>query len=198
MGDDSNPWQRLDSRQLYDNPWIRVREDRVLAPSGRPGIYGLVQFKNRAIGIIPVDGDGNTWLVGQYRYALEAYSWEIPMGGSPLEEEPLTGAKRELKEETGLSASDWREIMRLHTSNSVTDEVGLVYLAQKLRQSEWEPGETEELRLWKLPLTDAVDMALRGEITDAISVAGLLKTALLRENIGLADGSSGKAPSLPA
>ena len=186
MGDPENPWRRLDTREVYDNPWIRVREDQVITPSGGRGIYGLVQFKNRAIGIIPVDDTGITWLVGQYRYALNDYSWEIPMGGSPLGEEPLVGAKRELKEETGLSASRWREVMRLHTSNSVTDEEGVVYLAQGLTQSRWAPEETEDLQLWKLPLADAVEMALQGAITDAISVAGLLKTAAMRDALGLA------------
>ena len=170
-----NPWQTLSSEPKYQNPWIRVREDQVLNPKGKPGIYGVVSMKNKAIGIIPLDADGNTWLVGQYRYALNEYSWEIPMGGGLIEVDVLDSAQRELREETGLVAARWTRIARLHTSNSVTDEEGFVFLAEDLTQGEWEPEDSEDLRLWKLPLAQAVAMAMNDEITDAISVAGLLK-----------------------
>ena len=172
-----NPWQTHHSELKYQNPWIRVREDQVTNPKGGAGIYGVVSMKNKALGIIPVDAEGNTWLVGQYRYTLNEYSWEIPMGGGPVELDWLESARRELREETGLLAARWTRLARLHTSNSVTDEEGFVYLAQDLTQSDWEPEETEDLRLWKLPLAQAVDMALNDQITDAISVAGLLKAA---------------------
>jgi 8-oxo-dGTP pyrophosphatase MutT (NUDIX family) len=170
-----NPWQVLRSEVKYHNPWISVREDQVLNPSGGPGIYGVVTMKNKALGIVPVDADGNTWLVGQYRYPLSEYSWEIPMGGGLVELDILESAQRELKEETGLTARHWTRIARLHTSNSVTDEEGFVYLAEGLEQGETEPEETEDLRLWKLPLTEAVQMVMDDRITDAVSVAGLLK-----------------------
>jgi 8-oxo-dGTP pyrophosphatase MutT (NUDIX family) len=170
-----NPWQTLSSEVKYHNPWISVREDQVVNPGGGHGIYGVVSMKNKAIGIIPLDADGNTWLVGQYRYALNEYSWEIPMGGGPVERDTLESAKRELKEETGLLAARWTRIARLHTSNSVTDEEGFVFLAEDLTQSDVEPEETEDLRLWKLPLAEAVRMCMTDRITDAISVAGLLK-----------------------
>ena len=170
-----NPWQTLGSELRYENPWIRVREDQVLNPKGMPGVYGVVSMKNKAIGIIPIDAEGNTWLVGQYRYALNEYSWEIPMGGGPAELDVLDSAQRELREETGLLAARWTRIARLHTSNSVTDEEGFVFLAEDLTQGEWEPEDSEDLRLWKLPLAQAVAMAMNDEITDAISVAGLLK-----------------------
>ncbi len=174
-----NPWQTLSSEPRYANPWIAVREDQVLNPRGGRGIYGVVSMKNKALGIVPVDAEGNTWLVGQYRYPLNEYSWEIPMGGGPVELDVLESARRELREETGLLAARWTRIARLHTSNSVTDEEGFVFLAQELTQTAWEPEETEDLRLWKLPLTQAVDMVMRDEITDAISVVGLLKAARL-------------------
>lgn len=170
-----NPWQTLASAPQYQNPWIRVREDQVINPKGGAGIYGVVSMKNKAIGIIPLDAEGNTWLVGQYRYPLNEYSWEIPMGGGPVELDVLESAQRELREETGLLAARWTRIARLHTSNSVTDEEGFVFLAEDLTQTDWEPEETEDLRLWKLPLAQAVALAMRDEITDAISVAGLLK-----------------------
>ena len=172
-----NPWTVLKTEVKYQNPWISVREDQVLNPSGGPGIYGVVTMKNKALGIVPLDNEGNTWLVGQYRYPLNEYSWEIPMGGGPVELDILESAQRELKEETGLLAGCWTRIARLHTSNSVTDEEGFVFLAEDLTQSELEPEETEDLRLWKLPLAEAVQMAMNDRITDCVSVAGLLKAA---------------------
>ncbi len=170
-----NPWQTLSSALQYQNPWISVREDQVLNPSGGQGIYGVVTMKNLALGIVPVDTEGNTWLVGQYRYPLNEYSWEIPMGGGPVESDILESAQRELREETGLSAARWTRIARLHTSNSVTDEEGFVFLAEDLTPGETEPEPTEDLRLWKLPLAQAVQMVMDDRITDAVSVAGLLK-----------------------
>ena len=175
LDENQNPWQTLSSKIEYQNPWISVRQDQIVNPSGGAGIYGVVSMKNKALGIIPVDADGNTWLVGQYRYTLNEYSWEIPMGGGPVELDILESAQRELREETGLLASRWTRIARLHTSNSVTDEEGFVFLAEGLEQGEAEPEESEDLRLWKLPLAEAVQMALDDRITDAISVAGLLK-----------------------
>jgi 8-oxo-dGTP pyrophosphatase MutT (NUDIX family) len=170
-----NPWQTLSTEVKYHNPWISVREDQVVNPGGGRGIYGVVTMKNKALGIVPIDAAGNTWLVGQYRYALNEYSWEIPMGGGLLELDILTSAQRELKEETGLTAARWTRIARLHTSNSVTDEEGFVYLAEDLTPGEEEPEETEDLRLWKLPLAEAIRMVMDDRITDAVSVAGLLK-----------------------
>ena len=170
-----NPWQTLSTEVKYQNLWISVREDQVLNPGGGRGIYGVVTMKNKALGIVPVDSEGNTWLVGQYRYALNEYSWEIPMGGGLVERDILESAQRELKEETGLTAARWTRIARLHTSNSVTDEEGFVFLAEDLTQGDLEPEETEDLRLWKLPLAEAVRMAVEDRITDCISVAGLLK-----------------------
>ena len=159
---------------------MEVREDHVINPGGGRNRYGYVHFKNRAIAILPLDDDGNTWLVGQQRYTLGAYSWELPMGGAPLDEPPLDAAKRELREETGLTATQWSEVMRLHTSNSITDEVGIVFIAEGLTQGETEFEETEDLEIRKLPLADAVQLVNDGEITDAISVAAILRIAALR------------------
>lgn len=174
-----NPWRVLSTEVKYQNPWISVREDQVVNPSGGQGIYGVVTMKNKALGIVPVDAEGNTWLVGQYRYPLSEYSWEIPMGGGPVELDILESAQRELREETGLLARRWTNIARLHTSNSVTDEEGFVFLAEDLEHGETEPEETEDLRLWKLPLAEAVQMVMNNQITDAVSVAGLLKAEKL-------------------
>ena len=159
----------------YDNPWIQVRHNEVLDPSGAPGIYGVVHFKHLAIGIIPIDEEGHIWLVGQYRFPLGEYSWEIVEGGGPLADDPLDSAKRELLEETGLRASEWELLVpRLHLSNSVSDEAAMIYVARGLTQGKAQPTSTEDLQLKRLPLQEAVAMAKRGEITDAISVAGLL------------------------
>ena len=173
-------WKTLNSRTVYENDWMRVLEDHVINPGGGENQYGHVHFKNRAIAIAPLDDDGNTWIVGQERYTLGEYSWELPMGGAPLDEAPLTAAKRELREETGLTANHWTEVMRLHTSNSITDEVGIVYIAEGLTEGETQFEETEDLKIRKLPLTDAVQLVHDGEITDAISVAAILRIAALR------------------
>jgi 8-oxo-dGTP pyrophosphatase MutT (NUDIX family) len=172
-----NPWKIIESRQIYENPWIKVQEDQVLNPSGNPGIYGTVHFKNKAIGIIPIDAEQNTWLVGQYRYPLDEYSWEIPMGGGKIGIDILESAQRELKEETGITAKKWTKIARIHTSNSVTDEEGFVFLAEELTLGETEFEDTEDLQIKKLTLHEALEMVMRDEITDSISVAGLLKVA---------------------
>ncbi len=178
----ANPWQPQSSKQIYDNPWLSLHQDEVINPGGGLSHYGKINFKNLAIGIIPLDENNNTWLVGQYRYVPDCYSWEIPMGGGPLDTPALNSAKRELKEETGLIAKNWQELMQLHTSNSVTDERGIIYLARDLTQHETEFEETEELLIQKMPLDEAIERVLSGEITDAISVAGLLKLKLQIES----------------
>ena len=182
------PWRRQSSETVYDNPWIRVHHERVITPAGTPGIYGRVHFKSVAVGIVPIDAQGNTYLVGQYRYALDSYSWEIPMGGCPLNDEGgyceadvLATAQRELREETGLEASDWQTLLKLHTTNSVSDEVGYLYIAKGLSEGIAQPEETEDISVKKLPLEAAIAMALDGRITDALSVAALLRLALLEK-----------------
>lgn len=174
-----NPWKTLSIQEVYDNRWIKVTHREVLTPAGTPGIYGMVHFKNIAIGIVPIDDEGNTWLVGQYRYTLDQYSWEIPEGGCPEGTDPLATAKRELKEETGMAAAHWEQLLDFHTSNSVTDEYGIAYLATGLSYGEAEPEETEDLQVKKVPLQEAIDMVMRGEITDALSVMALLKVKVL-------------------
>ncbi len=174
---EKNPWKTKNSKLIYENPWISVEEHDVINPAGKDGIYGKVHFKNKAMAVIPIDKEGNTWLVGQYRYALDEYSWEIPMGGGPIGEDLLESANRELKEETGILAGKWTLIMRIHTSNSVTDEEGFVYLAEDLTYGETEFEETEALEVKKLPFAEAVDMVMDGKITDGISVAAILKVA---------------------
>lgn len=174
-----NPWKTLSSVKIYENPWISLTEHQVINPGGGNGIYGTVHFKNLAIGIIPLDHENNTCLVGQYRYPLKQYSWEIPEGGGIEGTEPLLSAKRELKEETGIQAQSWTEIQRIHLSNSVSDELGIIYLAQQLSFGESCPEESEELILKKLPFDAAYEMVLSGEITDSLSVAAILKVKTL-------------------
>jgi len=177
-----NPWTTLTKKEIYDNPWIRVEEHQVINPGGGKNIYGKVSFKNYALGIIPIDEENNTWLVGQYRYTLNEYSWEIPMGGGPLSHNIVTEAKRELLEETGLEAEKYTRILKIHTSNSVTDEVGFIFLAEGLNQKDSNPEETEvDLKVKKIPIIEALAMIQQGEITDSISVAGLLMLARLKK-----------------
>ncbi|MEZ4749476.1 MAG: NUDIX hydrolase [Bdellovibrionota bacterium] len=179
MSDKRNPWKTLSTKTHYDNPWIRVDEHQVLNAADKPAIYGTVHFKNLALGIVPIDNEGNTYLVGQFRYPLDQYSWEIPEGGGALEIEPLVSAKRELKEETGITATEWKVIQELHLSNSATDERAIIYLATGLRFGDSAPEEDEALTVKKLPLKKAYEMVLNGEITDAISVVALLRAQSL-------------------
>lgn len=182
MHEKRNPWITLSDELKYDNRWIRVTEYQVINPSGGRGIYGKVHFKNKAIGVIPVDDAGNTWLVGQHRFTLNEFHWEIPEGGAPYSENPLEAAKRELREETGLRAERWSVLTRLHTSNSVTDEEGILFLAEGISEGDRELEETEaDLKVWKLPLVDAIEMVYTGQITDSLSMIGLLKLARMKK-----------------
>jgi 8-oxo-dGTP pyrophosphatase MutT (NUDIX family) len=175
-----NPWITLASTPVYDNPWIRVSEFDVVNPSGRRGIYGVVHFKHRAIGAIPYES-GEVWLVGQYRYPLRRYSWEIPEGGGKLRDSPLSAAMRELKEETGLSAGRWDEILTMHLSNSVSDEVAHIFLARDLVPGSSQPDETEALSLRRIPLSEALRLIRSATITDSLTVAGLLQLYYLEK-----------------
>jgi ADP-ribose pyrophosphatase len=178
---ETNSWVTLSEEKKYDNPWISLSEYKVLNPSGKPGIYGVVSFKNLAIGILPLDTEYNTWLVGQWRYPLKEYSWEIPEGGGPLGINPLESAKRELKEETGLIAKKYTELGKINTSNSVCNESGILYLAQDLELKEAEPEESEDLQLRKLPFGEAYNMVMEGRITDSLSMVAILKTKALMD-----------------
>jgi 8-oxo-dGTP pyrophosphatase MutT (NUDIX family) len=171
----NNNWIKLSEKKAYENPWISVSEHQVINPSGNNGIYGVVHFKNLAIGIVPIDQEGYIYMVGQFRYVLGKYSLEIPEGGGPIDDDPLESAKRELKEETGLEAANWEKLLEMETSNSVTDERAIVYLATGLVQGDASPEETEELIVSKIHLNEAYQMVLDGEITDSISVAAILK-----------------------
>lgn len=177
--DEGNPWQTLESELRYTNAWIEVTEHKVITPGGTGGIYATAHFKHLALGIIPLDADGWTWLVGQWRYPLDLYSWEIPEGGGRFDETPLAGAQRELREETGIEAETWQQILEMHLSNSVTDEHCIVFLAAGLTNGPSSPEDTERLALRHLPFEDAYQMVLRGEITDAISVATILRLKLM-------------------
>ncbi len=176
-GAERNPWLTAASERVYENPWISVREDRVVRPDGEPGIYGVVHYKNVAVGVLPVE-DGYTYLVGQYRYPLERYSWEIPEGGCPEGEEPLQAAQRELREETGLEAESWRKLGEAHLSNSVADEHAVWFLATDLVSGEQSPAGDEVIEVRRVPLDEALRMALDGRITDALSLLAIMSYAL--------------------
>ena len=172
---EKNPWQIISEKEVYDNKWINVTEYDVINPSGGKGIYGKIHFKNIAIGIVVLDDELNTYLVGQYRFATNEYSWEIPEGGGALDADPLESAKRELLEETGLVAKEWEPILKLHLSNSVSDEYSIIYLARQLEQHTAMPEETEQLIIKKIPFEEAWKMVEDGLITDAMSVAAFQK-----------------------
>ena len=172
-----SPWQTLGSREVYDNAWIRVREDAVIRPDGERGIYGVVHYKNLAVGVLPVEGE-SVYLVGQYRYPLEKYSWEIPEGGCPEGEDPLDAARRELEEETGLRAARWEKMGEADLSNSISDEHAIWYLATGLTEGQHNPDGTEQLEVRRVPFGQALEMALAGEITDAMSLLALMQYQL--------------------
>jgi len=167
------PWSVASRREVYDNRWIKVTHHEVTTPSGTPGIYGTVHHKNLALGVLPIDREGNTYLVGQYRFALKEYSWEIPEGGGSLDGDPLQSIARELREETGLRAERWHKLLECDLSNSVSDERAMVFLAWDLSQGEASPEPSEELAVRKVPLKQVFQMADAGEIRDAISLLAL-------------------------
>lgn len=176
---DINPWKILSASEVYDNPWIRLTEYSVLNPSGGKGIYGKVHFKNKAIAVLPLDNEMHTYLVGQYRFPTEQYSWEIPEGGCPAGATPLESAQRELEEETGLKANSWEKLMEMHLSNSVTDEHAIVFLAWDLEQGEASPEETEEIVVKRVPFEEAYQMVEDGLITDSLTIAAILKVKIM-------------------
>ena len=179
-----NPWKTFSSREKYDNQWINVCEHQIQNPAGKPGIYGKIHFKNKAIGIIPIDHENNTWLVGQWRYPLNEWSWEIPEGGGQLKVDPLVAAQRELKEETGLIAKKWTLIQRVHLSNSVSDEEGFIFLAEDLLEYDHEREDTEaDMVVKKISFVEGLRMVLEGEITDSLSVIAFLKVQALRKSV---------------
>lgn len=177
----TGPWQRLTSERVYETPWISVYHETVITPAGTEGIYGVVHFKNTAVGVVPLDEDNNIWLVGQTRYTLNEYTWEIPAGGCPRGEDSLIAAQRELQEEVGLTAQRWEKLFDLQLSNSVTDEVGTIYLARELTPTPQSLDVTEDIEVRKLPLDEAIAMVDRGEITDVLSVAALMKLARMTQ-----------------
>ena len=183
MNEHINPWKVLGEKKIYENPWIKITEFDVLNPSGGKGIYGKVHFKNVAVGVLPLDDELNTYLVGQFRFTIDQYSWEIPEGGGAFGVDPVESAKRELLEETGLMAEEYTKVVEMHLSNSVSDEYAVIYLARKLSQHTASPEETEQLQVKKVPFEEVYQMVQRGEIMDAMSVAAILKVKLM-----LADG----------
>lgn len=175
-----NPWRRVSRRVAYQNPWIEILHDEVTRPDGQPGIYGVVHFRHLAIGVVPLDEMDRVLLVGQYRYTLDHYSWEIPEGGGGLDESPEEAARRELLEETGYSGGRWRELCRAELSNSVTDEVTVLFVATDLEAGPASPEGTEQLQLRWIPFDEAMAMIGRGEIADAMTILALQQLALER------------------
>ena len=174
--DEGDPWLFHDHRVAYQNPWISVTESRVTRPDGAPGIYGVVHYANRAVAVVPVDEEGCTWLVGQYRPTVGRYSWEVPEGGVRLDEDLVEGARRELLEETGLSASTYELVSRSFLSNSVTDEEAFVYVATGLTAGVAVPEGTERLRVLRMAVDDVLELIDRGDITDGFTLIAMAAT----------------------
>lgn len=175
-------WKTLKSEVKYETPWIKVVHNDVITPANTEGIYGCVHFQNIAIGVLALDTDFNTFIVQQYRYPLKKYTWEIPEGGCPLNADPLKTAKKELKEETGIIAKNWKLIQELDLSNSATDEISYTYLATDLEFTNMELEDTEDIIVKKLPFADFFEMIEKGKIRDAISVSAGYKVKMMLLN----------------
>jgi 8-oxo-dGTP pyrophosphatase MutT (NUDIX family) len=176
----NGPWVRRSRRVAYENAWITIWHDEVTRPDGAPGVYGVIHFANLAAGVLVLDDRDRVLLVGQHRYALDAYSWEIPEGGVPDGETAVEGARRELLEETGVVAADWRELARVHLSNSVSDELAVLFLATGLTQGVARPDGTEDLERRWVPFDEVLAMTLDGRISDAMTVIAVERLALGR------------------
>lgn len=186
-------FERRSRRVAYENPWITVWHDEVTRPDGGDGIYGVVHFENLAVGVLVLDGEDRTLLVGQHRYALAEVSWEIPEGGVPAGESPLEGAQRELREETGLTAATWVELGRLSLSNSVTDERAVLFLATGLTHGEPSPEPSESLEVRWMPFSQVLAMTLDGRIHDALTVVAVERVALARSIAAVSGIGTGPA-----
>jgi 8-oxo-dGTP pyrophosphatase MutT (NUDIX family) len=173
-----NPWSTLSSRVVYRNPWLALREDKVIRPDGKEGIYSVIEIRP-SCGIIAINENDQIALVGQWRYVHNKYSIEIPTGGSEQGETPLDAAKRELREETGLTAEDWTALGTVDNSNGATTDVAHLFLARNLTTGPSVPQGDEHVELRWTPFTDAVLSVMKGEITESVSVAAILKTELL-------------------
>ena len=179
---EANPWKTKSSQVVYENPWMRVREDQVIRPDGKDGIYGVVETRI-ATGAVALDEEDNIYLVGQYRYTMDCYSWEIPEGGSDEGESAFEACSRELKEETGIIASKWWQLgAEIHMSNCISSERGVLFLAKDLDFLEAEPEGTEDLKVQKLPVSDAFRMMHSGEIQDSLTIIALHRLQHLDSN----------------
>lgn len=171
----SNPWTTLNTRTVYENAWIKVKEHQVIRPDGKPGIYGVVETRI-ATGVVALSDDGQVYMVGQYRYPTNHYSWEIVEGGADEGESPLQAARRELREEAGVTARRWLQLgHEWHLSNCFSSEVGYVYLAAGVEEIGASPDGTEVLEVQKMPFSRCLEMVHSGEIKDAVSIIGLMR-----------------------
>lgn len=179
LPDYANKWKTVKSKEVYRTPWIAVTDNKIIDPSGNEGVYGVVHFQNLAVGVIPLDAENNTWIVGQYRYPMNSYSWEIPEGGGNLNVAPIDSAKRELLEETGIVAKNWELILEMDLSNSASTEKAFIYVAKGLKFEEANPDDNEDLQIIKLPFDELYERVISGEIRDSLTVAGVLRLKLL-------------------
>lgn len=176
--DDGRPrpaWRNDSVETLFENPWLRLTRHEATAPTGTPADYVVARPRNLACGVLPIHSDGTVTLVGQARFALMNYSWEMPEGGVPVNEDPLVGVQRELLEETGLVARDWREVLRMELSNSITDERAIAWLAWDLTQTDARPDPTEVIETARVPFMSLMAEIDRGSVRDAFTVATALR-----------------------
>ena len=187
----NGPWRILSRDVAYENPWIRIDHQDVVHPDGSDGIYGVVHFKNVAVGVLPVFEDGTVPLVGQHRFPLREYSWELPEGGGPIDEEPLEAGRRELAEETGYVAANWLKLIDFDVSNSVTDERSVCYLAWGLTAGAAVPEPSEQLAHQRIAFRELVARCLDGRIRDSLTIVMALAADAMARRGDLPDDIAG-------
>lgn len=170
-----NPWIVKGVTHAFENDWFRIDEHDVIRPDGEKGYYGVIRIRRLAVGVLPIDADGRVHLVGQWRFPLARYSWEMPEGGAEPGEDARACAERELAEETGLRAAGWMQVLEMDLSNSLTDERAVMFIATGLRAGEAAPDETEVLKTRSAHFLDVLARVADGRIRDAMTVATVLR-----------------------
>ena len=170
-----NPWIVKGVTQAFANDWFRIDEHDVIRPDGARGYYGVIRVRRLAVGVLPIDAEGCVHLVGQWRFPLGRYSWEMPEGGAEPGEDARGCAERELAEETGLRAREWVQILEMDLSNSLTDEQAVIFIATDLSPGEVDPDPTEVLKSRKAPFSEVLERVADGRIRDSLTVAAVLR-----------------------
>ncbi len=169
-----SPWKKISSTEKYKNAWIRVREDKVIRPDGKKGIYGVVELGSSA-GVVAVTARNEVYLIKEHRYPLQAFTIEIPRGAGPKKEPALHVAKRELMEEAGVTAKNWKSLGFINTSPGIIAEKAQIFLARNIKKTDPKPEGDEYQQVIKLPFSKALSWITSNRINDGITIAALIR-----------------------